>query len=307
MALRTVTAFGTVPVLRAVMAFGIVVALKKSAVTWLETCIQLTQDVIDGTKRGLNCLEISVGFGTHYLVYNKPGHSPFGQQALGTELLGFWSTMDQPSYMPEDLVDAYKQHKADTQVIAAWLAENASNCGYDVASESPQTQPADSTRVEDVYGAEGSYQVKLSSFIRLARAIAGHVPKVTVPDNIDETFSRVIESRKRCTEWFEARLGGDSEKDRRHRHFTTYGIGTNIKPFQERVLAPIVWDGVQLENRVRAVKPTDKPAGVTSYAGYLVALYESLVKRLYLGLDVTNPSSFRGLYKIVREKWNDYE
>lgn len=126
--------------------------------------------------------------------------------------------------MPEDLRGAYKKHKYDTEIIAAWLAESSISCGYQ--QERPETSSSDSTQREDAKEIQGNYQVKLRNFTRMAKVIAAYVPKVSIPEHIDETFHEVIMSRKRCTEWFETHSEGGAIEDERHRHFTTVLEGT---------------------------------------------------------------------------------
>ncbi|KAI2635867.1 hypothetical protein GGS26DRAFT_589532 [Hypomontagnella submonticulosa] len=140
--------------------------------------------------------------------------------------------MDPCVTLPGDLLATTWQYKRDTEVIAAWLSENARKCGYQATLLTPTTTPAandgatggneDAKRDTDskTLLPSSKYPVKMSEFISMARTIAKHSPDVHVPQTIDETFNRVIMARQRCTEWFETKTPEDEDKNRRHRHFT---------------------------------------------------------------------------------------
>ncbi|KAH9908419.1 hypothetical protein F4778DRAFT_795844 [Xylariomycetidae sp. FL2044] len=132
----------------------------------------------------------------------------------------------------------YKQYKADTEYIAGWLAMNAQNCGYNVATplSNASPTPAATTRlkgkarkqarnaakpvVTESAGTTTKYTIRVSDFNPMAKAIAEFRPKVNIPKALDNLFNRAIEARNICTQWYRENAHGDSESNDRHVYFT---------------------------------------------------------------------------------------
>ncbi|KAF2499950.1 hypothetical protein BU16DRAFT_556443 [Lophium mytilinum] len=99
--------------------------------------------------------------------------------------------------LPGHLFQAYRQYKSDTGTIAGWLAETSTNCGYEPENKRPDQKAPP----------------------RLRGKAPSRRPKVTVPADLSESFTRAVTARRWCTEWFSSHtLNRDS--DNRHSHFT---------------------------------------------------------------------------------------
>lgn len=140
--------------------------------------------------------------------------------------------MERTASSLSDNFTTYKQYKDDTDSIAGWLAKNALRCGYKIltTTASPTSQPAttrlkwkarkearDATKAPAKASSTGpKYTITVSDFVRMAKTIADFKPQVTIPTALDNIFSRAIEARRRCTQWYEEHLLGGEDSNRRH-------------------------------------------------------------------------------------------
>lgn len=110
----------------------------------------------------------------------------------------------------DGLLATYRQYKRDTELIAGWLAENASKYGC---------------RPRRRNGAA----VMTSEFVPMAEAITKS--EVTIHTAVRNAFRSAIVARRRCTEWYKENAHGDEADQSTDRHVyftnilqTTWGI-----------------------------------------------------------------------------------
>ncbi|KAI2779910.1 hypothetical protein F4815DRAFT_163251 [Daldinia loculata] len=133
----------------------------------------------------------------------------------------------------------YKQYKEDTETIAGWLAYNSRRCGHQIDEPTPASPAgvlsAPSKRLKgkarkQARGTSASlpksltlprYTINVSDFSRMAKAIAKFNPKVNIPKALDNLFSRVINTRKQFTQWYQAYSHSDEGSNKSHVHFTS--------------------------------------------------------------------------------------
>ena len=145
--------------------------------------------------------------------------------------------------LPETLHGTYKQYKADTDRIVAWLAETAQGCGYrlprsqlPVKAQLPQISAPklkgrarklardaahEKAKSEAKIGT-ATFVVRLGDFLPMAKAIAGfRRPPVEVPWSFVKVAKRVLVARRRCTSWFQQQPqdGMTDLKNQSHLHF----------------------------------------------------------------------------------------
>ncbi|KAL9620997.1 MAG: hypothetical protein Q9160_004515 [Pyrenula sp. 1 TL-2023] len=139
-----------------------------------------------------------------------------------------------PSSLPDFLSGRYRQYKADTQRIAAWLASTAERCGYALARSTPDAEVEEGNtlvKTRKQKKKQKQEQVRTNKeltkedrdFTELANYIvAFDRPPVEVPSNLFSAFGRAIGARKRCASWFQKQAKSDDtvrESNRMHSYF----------------------------------------------------------------------------------------
>ena len=126
--------------------------------------------------------------------------------------------------LPEFLFDSHKRYKADTNCVAAWLAETSQlKCGYTLMAQSPNASPTSTGRV-----------ITTQELVTMAEVIAGRKPPIKTPRFIVDLLRSAITLRTRCTKWFSSQARGQTAQNTAHSHF----IGVLEKILQ--VLQPTV-------------------------------------------------------------------
>ncbi|KKY33510.1 hypothetical protein UCDDA912_g06524 [Diaporthe ampelina] len=97
------------------------------------------------------------------------------------------------------LLCAYRQYKADTETIAAWLKANAIKHGYKFDGQDGTT-------------------ICTSDFIPMAQQIVANVKQTrfTLHPPVHRAFRRAIVARKKCTTWYEQNTEGQWQSNAKH-------------------------------------------------------------------------------------------
>ncbi|KAK5452350.1 hypothetical protein LTS15_007416 [Exophiala xenobiotica] len=157
------------------------------------------------------------------------------------------------NHLPSDMVLAYKRYKRDTEAVAGWLAEKATQLGYVAAtSTSLPKQPklkgrarklardaakqAASPPIEPKY----SYAVKTTEFVGMASKIVNARPKIILSRPLRAIWERAIRVRRDFSAWFKSRDSIDPLADEKHSHFTTVleAALEILKPCYEQLKTP---------------------------------------------------------------------
>lgn len=133
------------------------------------------------------------------------------------------------SSLPEHLLVIYHRYKHDTEIIAGWLAKNSAIAGW-----KPSDNREGSEKVPKLKGrarklardaAKAGFQkgyeyaVKSTDFIAMAQAIVTTKPTVPLSEWMQKVFTRTINARRKCTNWFKAQSNGNSASDDKHLYF----------------------------------------------------------------------------------------
>jgi len=155
---------------------------------------------------------------------------------------------DLQSFLPR-----YNLYKKATSYIAGWIAETAASVGFDVkgrtvkdrsqskakskGKKGKKKQPDRGADSAGDGGAKTVYQIRVSDFIPMAKAIAeaGSVAEseIMVPVSLCKYFNRVIQTRRKVSRWYQSRFTRDKASDSRHEYFIEIleETFTALKPF----------------------------------------------------------------------------
>lgn len=142
--------------------------------------------------------------------------------------------------LPDFLFDSHKRYKADTNRIAAWLAETAQKHGHTLEAQ-PSTSSPSGPRLKGkarkqareaqkaatgagTTSAVARYTITVKEFTDLALWIVNQKPPIKVPQIILWLIRSAITLRKRCAEWFQKKmtrenLADESASNLKHSHF----------------------------------------------------------------------------------------
>jgi hypothetical protein len=139
--------------------------------------------------------------------------------------------------LPDFLFDSHKRYKADTDRVAAWLAETAQKFGHALKSQPSMSRPAGSARLKGKARKEARekaattsptttavavpYTITTQEFTSLAELIANRSPPIKVPQFILTLLRSAIALRKRCSDWFQSKATHEGAKNLTHSHFIT--------------------------------------------------------------------------------------
>jgi hypothetical protein len=148
---------------------------------------------------------------------------------------------------PQIFLAKYHLYKKATSTIAGWIAETAASIGFDVKMKDQKQQKPKSKSKKGAKGrgkqkATGGssstvYQLGVSDFVPMAEAIAKAgeqaESEIMVPVALCWHFSRAIQTRRRVSQWYKARVNGDTKSDLRHEYFIKVLEDTfaSLKPF----------------------------------------------------------------------------
>ena len=133
--------------------------------------------------------------------------------------------------LPPAIFSRYTQYKDDTALIASWLFQTATKCGYILSKARRREAKAKASQP----GGASDHEVKLREFVPMAEAIAraaDKMPEVRITTGLIKRFKRCIQARSGTNEWY-AVEEDDEEADQSHLHF----VGVLQKALQ--VLVPI--------------------------------------------------------------------
>lgn len=151
--------------------------------------------------------------------------------------------------LPDILSESYMEYKADTNAFVTWLSITAISCGYafkSVDDANPRKPLADQstnalpTRLKGKarkdakksqatakpQGPSTNHLVSIKELLDQAKFVAAFKkPKVKVPLGTQYVLKRAINTRKKCTEWFEgsttAEDSSGQSSNEAHQHFTS--------------------------------------------------------------------------------------
>ena len=148
---------------------------------------------------------------------------------------------------PQIFLAKYHLYKKATSTIARWIAETAASIGFDVKTKDQKQQKTKSKSKKGAMGKDkqkatgGSsstvYQLGVSDFVPMAEAIAKAgeqaESEIMVPVALCRHFSRAIQTRRKVSQWYKARVHGDTKSDLRHEYFIKVLEDTfaSLKPF----------------------------------------------------------------------------
>jgi hypothetical protein len=135
-------------------------------------------------------------------------------------------------------------YKKATDYIAGWIAETATSIGFEVKTKE-QKQAKSKSKGKKGAGKKGNqkadagtiYQLRVSDFVPMAEAIAkaGEVAEseIMVLIALCKHFSRAIKTRRKVSQWYQAKLNADTNSDLRHEYFIKILEDTfaSLKPF----------------------------------------------------------------------------
>ncbi len=155
------------------------------------------------------------------------------------------------NHLPSDMVLAYKRYKRDTEAVAGWLAQKATQLGYiAAASASLPKQPKlkgrarklarDAAKQAPPIEAKYSYAVKTTEFVEMARKVVNARPKIILSRSLRTMWERAIRARRHFSAWFKSRASTDPLADEKHSHFTTVleAALEILKPCYEQLETP---------------------------------------------------------------------
>jgi hypothetical protein len=133
--------------------------------------------------------------------------------------------------LPDFLFDSHKRYKADTNRVAAWLAETAQKCGYVLKSQSSSgSAPTGGGRGKSKAGErtvptneamKPGYTIRTQELITMAEVIAARKPPIKTPSVVIQLLHSAITLRTRCTQWFSSQASDHAVKNAAHYHFIT--------------------------------------------------------------------------------------
>jgi len=154
-----------------------------------------------------------------------------------------------PSKMlPDSLSESYREYKADTNAFVTWLSTTAISCGYSFtpANDSiskpvtEQTAPGTTTRLKGKarkdakasqitnkpQTATTNHLVSVKELLAQAEFVAAFKkPRVKVPLGTQYVLQCAINTRKKCTAWFQNSTVGEQSSEHvsnsTHQHFTS--------------------------------------------------------------------------------------
>ncbi|KAK8039381.1 hypothetical protein PG993_007792 [Apiospora rasikravindrae] len=145
------------------------------------------------------------------------------------------------SSLPGELLATHHQYKLDTEFVAGWLVENATKCGFKLADTATPTPSgprlkgkARKQAREAMNSTNLKRKIKVSEIVKMATTIANFKSRPSIPQALGRLFSRAINARRGCTEWYEKSGHGDIESNKRHKHFTKVltEAWDTLRPFQ---------------------------------------------------------------------------
>jgi hypothetical protein len=150
---------------------------------------------------------------------------------------------------PQTFLAKYNAYKKATGYIAGWIAETAASIGFEVKMKE-QRQPKSKSKSKRGAGKKGNqktksgsgsgstvYQIGVSDLVPMAEAIAEAGEEagseIMVPVALCRHFSRAIQTRRKVSQWYKAKVNGDKNSDLRHEYFIKVLEGTfaSLKPF----------------------------------------------------------------------------
>ncbi|KAI4953212.1 hypothetical protein J4E86_006753 [Alternaria arbusti] len=148
---------------------------------------------------------------------------------------------------PQTFLAKYTLYKRATEYIAGWIAETAASIGFEVKTkEQKQTKSRSKSKKgagrkgnQNAKGGGGGtvYQLGVSDFVPMAEAIAKAgeeaESEIMVPVALCRHFSRAIQTRRKVSQWYKAKVNPDTNSDLRHEYFIKVLEDTfaSLKPF----------------------------------------------------------------------------
>jgi hypothetical protein len=134
--------------------------------------------------------------------------------------------------LPDFLFDTHKRYKADTNRVAAWLAETAQKCGLNLDTQPSASRPSGRLKGKARKEARNArtptptaylrHIITVKGFTDMAQLIAEQKPKIPVPDSILGLLRSAISLRRRCSNWFQKKATQEEqlrESTQKHSHF----------------------------------------------------------------------------------------
>lgn len=148
---------------------------------------------------------------------------------------------------PQTFLAKYTLYKRATEYIAGWIAEAAASIGFEVQtkgqkqtkSKSKSNKGAGRRGNQNAKGGGGDtvYQFGVSDFVPMAEAIAKAgeeaESEIMVPVALCRHFSRTIQTCRKVSQWYKAKVNPDTNSDLRHEYFIKVleDAFASLKPF----------------------------------------------------------------------------